>query len=119
MKKIFHFIYCVVILSVFAGCDKGFEELNVDPNSISGEDFHPGFLFSNAQVSTVYGDDETSLYYGSAFVQHVASLSDLGIFNYQGDKYVYLESPNDQLWRSEEHTTELQSRGHLVCRLLL
>src|SRR5439155_9297464 len=22
------------------------------------------------------------------------------------------------LWRSEEHTSELQSRGHLVCRLL-
>src|SRR5690625_6634884 len=25
----------------------------------------------------------------------------------------------DQLLRSEEHTSELQSRGHLVCRLLL
>src|SRR5690625_6844870 len=24
-----------------------------------------------------------------------------------------------QSWRSEEHTSELQSRGHLVCRLLL
>src|SRR5439155_11317848 len=24
-----------------------------------------------------------------------------------------------QRWRSEEHTSELQSRGHLVCRLLL
>src|SRR5436305_3407056 len=24
-----------------------------------------------------------------------------------------------QLWRSEEHTSELQSRPHLVCRLLL
>src|SRR5690625_6183543 len=26
---------------------------------------------------------------------------------------------NDQCNRSEEHTSELQSRGHLVCRLLL
>src|SRR5207253_1641799 len=26
---------------------------------------------------------------------------------------------NPGLWRSEEHTSELQSRGHLVCRLLL
>src|SRR5690625_5783023 len=25
----------------------------------------------------------------------------------------------DPKWRSEEHTSELQSRGHLVCRLLL
>src|SRR5690625_2894495 len=30
-----------------------------------------------------------------------------------GDKWVYYED------RSEEHTSELQSRGHLVCRLLL
>src|SRR5437870_9258302 len=26
---------------------------------------------------------------------------------------------SDLDWRSEEHTSELQSRGHLVCRLLL
>src|SRR5690625_4021292 len=26
---------------------------------------------------------------------------------------------NDPVFRSEEHTSELQSRGHLVCRLLL
>src|SRR5690625_6609585 len=26
---------------------------------------------------------------------------------------------DDGLYRSEEHTSELQSRGHLVCRLLL
>src|SRR5690625_6315633 len=26
---------------------------------------------------------------------------------------------NFPFWRSEEHTSELQSRGHLVCRLLL
>src|SRR5690625_1599157 len=29
------------------------------------------------------------------------------------------EYPNDLQARSEEHTSELQSRGHLVCRLLL
>src|SRR5690625_5847271 len=30
-----------------------------------------------------------------------------------------LDANNDTLVRSEEHTSELQSRGHLVCRLLL
>src|SRR5207253_8601487 len=30
-----------------------------------------------------------------------------------------LEGLQGQLGRSEEHTSELQSRGHLVCRLLL
>src|SRR5690625_5717260 len=34
--------------------------------------------------------------------------------------YWMLPIPNQMdLWRSEEHTSELQSRGHLVCRLLL
>src|SRR5690625_5833071 len=31
---------------------------------------------------------------------------------------IWLNSPS-QVFRSEEHTSELQSRGHLVCRLLL
>src|SRR5690625_6701839 len=30
-----------------------------------------------------------------------------------------LSRADDELQRSEEHTSELQSRGHLVCRLLL
>src|SRR5690625_5921460 len=30
-----------------------------------------------------------------------------------------LRSPSSTVLRSEEHTSELQSRGHLVCRLLL
>src|SRR5439155_20282812 len=30
-----------------------------------------------------------------------------------------LAEPVQELLRSEEHTSELQSRGHLVCRLLL
>src|SRR5690625_5727881 len=34
------------------------------------------------------------------------------------EKYIDLFSPPKQ-HRSEEHTSELQSRGHLVCRLLL
>src|SRR5439155_23508282 len=31
----------------------------------------------------------------------------------------HLDALSRNLWRSEEHTSELQSRGHLVCRLLL
>src|SRR5437660_8920692 len=32
---------------------------------------------------------------------------------------IYDQTPEGRLARSEEHTSELQSRGHLVCRLLL
>src|SRR5690625_6381810 len=60
---------------------------------------------------------------------HVAQVKDtyktrnvilLGLF---GDpKRIYIHDPyasTDAYARSEEHTSELQSRGHLVCRLLL
>src|SRR5690625_6409147 len=34
--------------------------------------------------------------------------------------FSFISAPSSVLvWRSEEHTSELQSRGHLVCRLLL
>src|SRR5207253_10564620 len=33
--------------------------------------------------------------------------------------YWMVNRSNSPIWRSEEHTSELQSRGHLVCRLLL
>src|SRR5439155_19581416 len=35
----------------------------------------------------------------------------------EADRYIRREYRGG--WRSEEHTSELQSRGHLVCRLLL
>src|SRR5690625_1490128 len=35
------------------------------------------------------------------------------------DHYTLIELPVTKMSRSEEHTSELQSRGHLVCRLLL
>src|SRR5690625_6368858 len=44
-----------------------------------------------------------------------------GFFSWCTRKY-YGNTRRNALWaygRSEEHTSELQSRGHLVCRLLL
>src|SRR5690625_1284719 len=43
-----------------------------------------------------------------------------GIMNFTAEEALFLyEQGFDDLLRSEEHTSELQSRGHLVCRLLL
>src|SRR5437870_10409922 len=42
----------------------------------------------------------------------------IGIFGKTGFDHT-LERSRGQRLRSEEHTSELQSRGHLVCRLLL
>src|SRR5690625_6254159 len=43
---------------------------------------------------------------------------DRGDIRVNGEK-VNITNPNVATDRSEEHTSELQSRGHLVCRLLL
>src|SRR2546422_1200859 len=37
----------------------------------------------------------------------------------RSDTATSVRSPDESRWRSEEHTSELQSRLHLVCRLLL
>src|SRR2546422_11599658 len=40
-------------------------------------------------------------------------------FNFRGERFGDLARGGDEDRRSEEHTSELQSRLHLVCRLLL
>src|SRR5438046_6314547 len=47
------------------------------------------------------------------------------LFNFNGTPYFvsqfspFSQDTSDKLWRSEEHTSELQSLTNLVCRLLL
>src|SRR5690625_5180332 len=56
---------------------------------------------------------------GQAFAQAIGDKA--GIRRY-GHAYVPLDESLSRVvidFRSEEHTSELQSRGHLVCRLLL
>ena len=90
-------LFCLLIL---ASCDQGFEELNKDPNAVTAEQFNPSFLLTTAQLRTAHGDHNTSLYYGTCFVQQMASLSNVGIFDYHGDKYVYHKGNNEQLWNA-------------------
>src|SRR5439155_2225234 len=50
--------------------------------------------------------------------RYVANVFDLGDLP-TGERYIVMEYLSPVGRRSEEHTSELQSRGHLVCRLLL
>src|SRR5690625_4805613 len=58
-------------------------------------------------VKAVFGTNPVPVYAPPAFAGSLDLSSTLGI----GSSVFYP-------WRSEEHTSELQSRGHLVCRLL-
>src|SRR5439155_23034783 len=44
---------------------------------------------------------------------------DLGLIDERAQHHALGEERERVVLRSEEHTSELQSRGHLVCRLLL
>src|SRR5437870_12815668 len=51
--------------------------------------------------------------------KRAASALDRQNFTRRVDASVSNHARRVKFWRSEEHTSELQSRGHLVCRLLL
>ncbi len=100
MKKIHYLLFACSLFLVVA-CDKGFEDLNKDPNSLTADGVEPAGIFTYAQLRTAQskGEQTSNLYYCVPFVQHMASLSDIGIFNYYGDKYVYHKDDNEVLWK--------------------
>lgn len=87
-------------VSGLVACDSEFEQLNKNPVNATPDQFRAEYLFTTAQLRTFAGDETSTLYYGSTISQHFASLSDRGIFDFFGDKYIYHESANDNLWNS-------------------
>lgn len=100
------YLFAITLLSA---CDKGFENLNKDPNAVTSERFDPAYLLASAQLQTAKFESETqtSLYYGEGFVQHFASLSNVGIFNFHGDKYVFHKNNNEGLWYASYEVVKL------------
>ena len=88
------------LMIINLGCDNDFEEVNTDPNSVTSERFNPGYLFTTAQMQTGLSGEHaySNMYYAEGFVQHFASLSNVGIFDWHGDKYVLHQGNNDILW---------------------
>src|SRR5207253_11358569 len=70
----------------------------------------PGIGFNRAQIGPGHHDEVDVL------TDHAGEH-----FQVFGDDFIQVENfwGEHLLARSEEHTSELQSRGHLVCRLLL
>lgn len=83
-----------------SSCDKGFEELNKDPNAATGDRFNPAYLFTSSQLFSSRGDKSASLDYSSTFVQQFSTLSDAGTFDFFGDKYVYNKGGSEALWKT-------------------
>src|SRR5690625_7015032 len=77
------------------------------------------------QVVSVYREEgrelDVTLTYPEESRQTIADLEDMKVATPRGAKVPLIELATfiETDGRSEEHTSELQSRGHLVCRLLL
>src|SRR5437660_2138207 len=67
--------------------------------------FH--FFFKSTATTEIYTLSLTTLFRSGGAATH------------RSGEAARLTKPGHQRLRSEEHTSELQSRGHLVCRLLL
>src|SRR5690625_6613034 len=79
----------------------------------------PAFSLSieNSRSTAVYSSTEIQ----NELVQILQSDHHIVVYDYQDGLYERLTVRDNIAFfhRSEEHTSELQSRGHLVCRLLL
>src|SRR5439155_24754836 len=84
--------------------------------------FIPFFFFNDTATTEIYTlslHDALPIY----FARSLADFTNLGVAHHAFDRILGRVSVPavelDGKIRSEEHTSELQSRGHLVCRLLL
>src|SRR5690625_6155064 len=83
---------------------------------LSYEVFYIGFL-NNAKA--LQGIKKISSGGVSATIVDTAEVLRLALLNKARSIILVHNHPSGTTRRSEEHTSELQSRGHLVCRLLL
>src|SRR5262245_65119607 len=78
-----------------------------------------GFLMTGQEMATAkqFGTNIITIVYNNEGYNSIRMHQEA---QYPGRQYgVGLENPDFALMRSEEHTSELQSLRHLVCRLLL
>src|SRR5690625_6855458 len=98
MKKVINRISLVLLaIGFLISCDSDLTNTNINPNGVSPETANATLVVPNVIHS------------------FTREYSNLGQRNAAG----VAQHMQEDSHRSEEHTSELQSRGHLVCRLLL
>lgn len=101
-KNMKNLIYLIIsgMMIINLSCDSDFEEININPNTVPGDQFNPALLLTTAQLQTALSGEDiyTDKYYCAAFVQHFSSLSNVGIHDWHGDKYVYHQENSEMLW---------------------
>src|SRR5690625_6209730 len=91
--------------------DKGYRR-GITINSFTSVSLDPPLVLISIDKNTKAFNDLQN----RAFVINILSANQISLALQFAGKH---QEGLDVEWRSEEHTSELQSRGHLVCRLLL
>ncbi|WP_426587313.1 SusD/RagB family nutrient-binding outer membrane lipoprotein [Mucilaginibacter sp. R-33] len=92
MKKYIKIILSAACLFSAAGCDKGFRELNVNPNNTTSLD--PVFLFSNAEVLTYAALMETEPTVVQQFIDPFGGVTSAFNFNVLNQTYTVMRWNN-------------------------
>lgn len=92
MKKYIKIILSAAYLFAVTGCDKGFRELNVNPNNTTSLD--PVFLFSNAEVLTYAALMETEPTVVQQFIDPFGGVTSAFNFNVLNQTYTVMRWNN-------------------------
>src|SRR5215471_6948615 len=90
MKSLNKIFFTAAIVSIFGlGCTKNFEKLNTDPNSVTVNNYNPGYNLTRAQLEYTGNSDfsyetwRVNIIYDGMMMQQLANAS-----WYAGDKYI-------------------------------
>src|SRR5690625_2418721 len=104
----------VTAIGFFDGIHKGHQQvINTAVNIAKEKGMESAVITFHPHPSVVLSKGKKKVNYITPLKEKESILQ-----NMQVDR-LYIIEFNEKLARSEEHTSELQSRGHLVCRLLL
>src|SRR2546430_7959632 len=73
------------------------------------------FRSKGESVNSVSFDSKNGIFYAASLTEGVFTSKDFGKTWRPSSRGLHVR----KVWRSEEHTSELQSQSNLVCRLLL
>jgi hypothetical protein len=85
----FYKIFFVLTIIIIAGCTRNFEDLNTDPNSVTVNNYNPGYNLTRAQLEFTGNSDfsyetwRVNIIYASMMMQQLSNAS-----WYAGDKYL-------------------------------
>ncbi|WP_198175231.1 SusD/RagB family nutrient-binding outer membrane lipoprotein [Spirosoma telluris] len=104
-NRLYKFTYCLLALCTLQSCDKGLEELNINPDASST--VSPDFVFTKAQYDAV-GNMITGL---QGTMQYTTSYNDVASW---GSKYIFNQGTAPYTVFSNAYPNEINEIGEVI-----